>query len=183
MKRSVLLAVVALVAVALTGVAVAEGAGGDQEVYDIQKSARGAARKEKLEFAQEMGLTQEHMRTIFRTKGALHRMQEELRRDLEAMAVMLQGPGAEEDKLAAVEAYLSRREEILAKQAEMELKLLETIGAHDDPMKVAALMVMGVLDSGRRVLCSVHSGVAGGAPPDLHHNEALHGLTQPLGTN
>lgn len=182
MRRAAFPAMVVLLALVFAVLAAAEGSD-DQAAYDIQRELRGSAHKARVEFGRQAGLTDADMWEIFRTKVQLHRMHEDLRHELEALAVMLQGPGAEEDKRAAVEDYLSKRDETLAGRAALEQALIEKVGADENPLKMGALMIFGVLDSGRRVLCAVRSEVAGGAGSGLRGAPGAEGLQQPLGTN
>jgi len=162
---------------------IAEPAGEGQEVYRIQEALRQGPLKARLEFGREMGLTDRDMLAVFRAKREMQRLQEGLRRDLEALAVMLMGPATEEDKRAATEAYLRTREETATAQQALEQKLVTSLGAEQDSLKMGALLILGVLDSGRRVLCAVHSEVSGGAAGSLRLKPRTEGLRQPLGTN
>ncbi|MGD9497228.1 MAG: hypothetical protein AB7Y46_13095 [Armatimonadota bacterium] len=136
----------------------------------------------RMEFGRQAGFTDEQMRLILGTKFHLHRLQLRLTSDLEALAVaLLDEAEPDEVKAAAVAEYLQRREQTLRAMEDVQQRLIAQVGAEDDPLKMGALIVFGVVDSGRRVTCAVHSEISGGGSGGIRREEMGRGLQQPLG--
>ncbi|MEA3403839.1 MAG: hypothetical protein U9R79_21570 [Armatimonadota bacterium] len=139
-------------------------------------------RQARIDFGKSAGFTEQQMRMVFGTKFHLHRLQERLRADLEAMAVaVLDDAEPREARAAAVEEYLRRRQRTMRQMEQIQQRLIQAVGADEDPLKMGALLVFGVVDSGRRVLCAVQSEIAGGGSGGIKHDEMGAGLQQPLG--
>ncbi len=173
-----------LMVLALSAACIVAAADEDCGVTDLRQelAEEGDVREARADFGGQAGFTEEDMRLIFGTKFHLHRLQEQLKGDLEALAVMLLDEAEPtEAKAAAVEDYLDRREQTLQAMSDIEQRLIRQVGAQDDPMKMGALLIFGVMDSGRRVLCAVHSEISGGGGGGIKPHEMGHGLQQPLG--
>ena len=163
-------------------VALAEGAD-EEPVFDIAGELSGGARQARAEFCRSVGFSERDMMAIFTTKFRIHRIQTELKTSLAAMAVAVLDAGdGDSEKLAAAERYVAERERLLAEQAGLEEALVRRVGADGDALKMAALMVLGAVDSGRRVTCAVNSEVSGGSGGSVKRRGRELGLRQPFST-
>lgn len=175
---------VIMIGALVAGCIVAACADQQRQVTDLREELRdqGDVRQARIEFGREAGFTDEDMRLIFGTKFHLQRLQYRLRGSLEALAVTLLDESEPTDvKAAAVQDYLAQREQILAQMSALQERLIQQVGAQDDPIKMGALIVFGVVDSGRRVLCAVNSEISGGGSGGIKLHERGQGLQQPLG--
>ncbi len=166
----VLVSVVVLT-LGLSGMVYAEAGSSEsgEQPADLGKVLAQQDLRARLEFAEDVGFTPEQLKTIFMTKRQIHELQDELRLSLTELAVALTSEAEDaEFKRQAAEKYLAAKAEFDSKYAEVQEKLISDIGADTDPLKMAALMIMGAVDNGRRISCAVQSAVSGGASPGVH---------------
>ncbi len=153
-----------------------------EQPADLGKVLAQQDLKARLDFAEGVGFTPEHLKTIFVTKHQIHKLQNDVRLSLTELAVALTSEAEDaEFKRQAAEKYLKAKAEFDSEYAELQEKLISDIGADDDPLKMAALMIMGVVDSGRRITCAVQSAVSGGASPGVHGQSREHKLGRSFG--
>ena len=172
MKSTLRVLVSAVVlAVALSCTVYAEEASSEsaEQPADLGKVLAQQDLRARLEFAEGVGFTPEQLKTIFVTKHRIHKLQDDLRLSLTELAAALTSEGEDaEFKRQAADKYLAVKAEFDSEYAEVQEKLISDVGADDDPLKMAALMIVGAVDNGRRVTCAVQSAVSGGASPGVH---------------
>ena len=162
-------------------VAWCEGASVESDV-DIGRETAHQTLKTRVEFADKCGLTPHQLAQVMRAKGRLGFVQHQLAQQTEALAVTLGSTAVtDEDKQAAVERYLALRAQALAQYEAVQQEIITAVGADSNPLAMGALIVLGAVDSGRRITCAVRSPVAGGAGTDVHGEPRDHGLLGSFG--
>lgn len=165
----------------LAWVAGAQGASVETDV-DIGRETAHQTLKTRVEFAEKCGLTPQQLGQVMRAKGRLGFLQHQLAQQTEALAVTLGSMAVtDEDKQAAVERYLASREQALAQYEAVQQEIIKAVGADSNPLAMGALIVLGAVDSGRRITCAVRSPVAGGAGTDVHGEARDQGLAGSFG--
>ena len=157
-----LLALAAVLPVASLSAAAAE------EDVDIAGETAHQTLKTRLEFADKCGITPQQLLQVMRAKAHMARLQHQLTQQTEALAVTLGSTTiSDQEKQDAVEQYLAIREASLAQYNAIQQEIVKGVEADSNPLALGALIVLGVVDSGRRVTCAVKSPVAGGAGMDV----------------
>ena len=125
---------------------------------------REDTRRERIETLQEWGFTLQDLQLIRAYKMRMHRLKEQLDDALQNLAVIMysryEDPKQREE---VARAALEKCQAIQREDERLQQELIERIGAKDDPVKMAGLILLGAVYGGRRTMCEVHVGVAGGA--------------------
>ncbi|MFP3904774.1 MAG: hypothetical protein ACLFWB_11080 [Armatimonadota bacterium] len=168
MKKGIVITIAVMVGVVvLPGVVFAE------EVCDLGEVLQGQTVRARLDFAEMAGFTKDELGMIMVTRRQIHRIQDELQASLVEMAVALQSESEDEQfKRSAVEKYMETKKAADERYDQLQSALIEALGANEDPLKMGALIVLGVIDSGRRITCAVQSSVSGGVSPGVHGQNA-----------
>jgi len=128
----------------------------------------------RLEFLEQAGFSLPEIAAVERAKGERVRLQTGLRQAASELAAAVQTPEADEAFVQqALDAYTAAKDATDIRMAELEAALIKQTGAEGDPKKMAALMLMGAVDNGLRVVCAVKSGTIGGAPTALDFRAQL----------
>lgn len=149
---------------------------------DIGKETAYQTIKTRLEFAEKCGISQEQFVQVMRAKGKLHRIGHDLTQKAEALAIALGSDTiGDDEKKAAVEEYMKLRAETVAQYNAIQDEIIKTAGADTNPLAMGALIILGAVDSGKRVTCAIKSPVAGGAGTDVHGAPGEGGLAASFG--
>jgi hypothetical protein len=159
-----------------------DSSAGEADV-DLASELAGQTMKTRLEFAAYCGLTPEQFRTVMGAKVRLALLQAQIRDAARQLAVSLTSDTIPDDeKRTAAEGYVAARADALAQYEAAEKQIIAAVGADQDALKMGALIVLGVVDSGRRITCTVKSPVSGGAGNDLGASSQRGTLRQSLVT-
>jgi hypothetical protein len=138
---------------------------------DLGIVLKSEALGERIGTMQEWGFTAEDMRAIRIAKLRMLRLKQQLEDELQALAVAMYSknddPAA---RLEAAKQAVEKCKRIEQQDKQLQDELVRAVGAADDPVKMAGLILLGAVGGGRRTMCEVRPGVAGGAQdarPDL----------------
>lgn len=172
MKKSIVIMTAVMVACT-----VLPGAVSAEDVCDLGEVLEDQTVRDRLDFAEMAGFTRDELRMILVTRRQIHRTQDELQASLVEMAVALQSEAEDEQfKRSAVEKYMETKQAADERYHQLQSALIEALGPDEDPLKMGALVVLGVIDSGRRITCAVQSSVSGGVSPGVHGQNAENSL-------
>ena len=120
------------------------------------------------QWAVDVGLSVQEVGAILRAKGEMHQLQERLLAEAGSLSTVLQTREASDQQAAeAVKRYTDLRNWTLSEMQKIQDDLVARLGAADKPRVLGALIVMGAIDNGTRLLCGVHNGVVGGTPANV----------------
>ncbi len=153
-----------------------------QQPDDLAATVMQEARRKRLELFQEWGFTLQDLLVIRTYKARMHRIRDQLEDALQQLAVVMYTENEDPQvRKQTAEQIAERCRKLQEEDRKLQEELMERVGAKDDPLKLAGLMLMGCVDSGRRVLCEISPGVAGGAQGTGLPLARGHELRQSLG--
>lgn len=131
---------------------------------DLAATLRTESLQTRIKTMQEWGFSLQELQLIRAYKRRMHAVREQLEDALQALAVTMytEYEEPEQRKKAAQEA-VERCRRLAEEDRRLQDELIERVGAKDDALKMAGLILLGAVDGGRRVMCEVSPGVAGGA--------------------
>ncbi len=142
----------------------ARGAAGDQPADNLAAVLREDTRRERIQTLQEWGFTLQELQLIRAYKMRMHRLKEQLDEALQNLAVIMYSRYEDpKQRLEVARAALEKCQQIQREDERLQQELIDRVGARDDPVKMAGLILLGAVSGGRRTMCEVHVGVAGGA--------------------
>ncbi|MFQ6097860.1 MAG: hypothetical protein ACE5O2_09040 [Armatimonadota bacterium] len=167
----VLIGVVALVVAGLAPAVAAEHRS-FEEITPEASALKQAEARQKFDayrqWAADVGLTPRDVFTIMRAKGEMHRLQERLLAEAAALSVVLQTREADDEQVAeAVKRYVDLKNWTVGEMKKIQDDLIARLDAENNPRAMGALLIMGAVDNGTRLLCAIHNGVAGGTPTNV----------------
>lgn len=137
---------------------------GNEAADNLAVVVREDTRRERIETMQEWGFSLQELQLIRAYKARMHRLKEQLDDALQTLAVVMYSRYEDpQQRLEAAQKALQRCQELQREDERLQQELIERVGAADDPVKMAGLILLGAVGGGRRTLCEVHVGVAGGA--------------------
>ncbi len=136
----------------------------EEQPDDLARTLAEEALKARRERAERWHLTQRDLWLIGRSRAHMHAIRRRVDDLLQELAVVMYDPQAtDEERQQKAERIAAEIRRLQEADRQLQLQLIQQTGADKDPVKYAALMLMGAIDSGRRVMCQVKVGVAGGA--------------------
>jgi hypothetical protein len=162
-----------------------KGQGAELEPADsLAQVLRQETLQDRLEIAREWGFEPQQLLLIRAYKARMQRLHWEMTEALQQLAVVMYTPADDPgQRQAAARAAVERCRQLAEQDRQLQEELIERLGARDDPVKMAALMLLGAVGQ-RRTVCEIRPGVAGGAqgaPALLQGPNLRHSLSEPFG--
>ncbi|MBC7289432.1 MAG: hypothetical protein H5T86_15595 [Armatimonadetes bacterium] len=124
----------------------------------------GDAIREQIQTYRDWGFSPQDLRLIFTYKARMHQLRQQLDDALQKLAVVMYTRYEDPElRLKAAREAMAECRRVQQEDERLQQELIQKLGAENDPVKMAGLVLLGVASGGRRTLCQVKVGVAGGA--------------------